>query len=234
VRQWFAQVANELGMTPTTEGALSYKLGLSQILDGYSGNEHAMPPPVLHRDVTEVFARSGTSATLTLMITHGGKPADTSFIARRQPLDDSKYARFAPDWFIQREFADAGELNPEQYLYQTFAASARRIQQAGGRVGVGAHGDLPGLGTIWETQAYVEGGWTPAEALWAATMGSAETIARDETLGSLVPGKVADLVVLDADPTQDIRAIETVVQVMKDGHLYDADTLVESPLTRTQ
>ena len=62
----------------------------------------------------------------------------------------------------------------------------------------------------------------------------AETIARDETLGSLVPGKVADLVVLDADPTQDIRAIETVVQVMKDGHLYDADTLVESPLTRTQ
>ena len=233
VRQWFAESARELGMTPTTEGALSYKLGLSQIIDGYSGNEHALPPPVLHRDMTELFAKSGTSSTLTLMITHGGVPADTSFITRRQPLNDQKYARFAPDWFMQREFADVSALDQDQFLYPAFAASAHRVHLAGGHVGVGAHGDLPGLGTIWEIQAYVEGGWQPAEAIWAATMGSAETIARDDSLGSLVPGKVADLVVLAANPAENIRSIEKPVHVMKDGHLYDGETLREHVLTRT-
>lgn len=233
VRQWFAEAANELGMTPTTEGALSHKLGLSQIIDGYSGNEHALPPAALHHDVTRLFAESGTSSTLTLMITHGGTPADASFIDRRQPLHDEKYAHFAPNWFMQREFADAPGLGQDQFLYRTFAASAHRIHQAGGHVGVGAHGDLPGLGTVWEIQAYVEGGWQPAEAIWAATMGSAETIARDDSLGSLVPGKVADLVVLADNPVENIRAIEEVVYVMKDGHLFDGGTLEEHALTRT-
>ncbi|RIJ27166.1 amidohydrolase family protein [Henriciella mobilis] len=232
VRQWFADAANRLGMTPTTEGALSFKLGLSQILDGYSGNEHALPPPVLHRDVTELFAQSGTSSTLTLMITHGGTPADTSFIARRQPLEDTKYARFAPEWFIEREFAGVEAPDENAFLYKTVAASAHRIFEAGGLVGVGAHGDLPALGTIWEIEAYVEGGWAPAEALWAATMGSAGTIARDDSLGSLEAGKVADLVVLEGDPTADIRAIENVRFVMKHGHLYDGETLDEHALTR--
>lgn len=234
VRQWFADAANRLGMTPTTEGALSFKLGLSQILDGYSGNEHALPPPVHHRDVTELFARSGTSSTLTLMITHGGKPADTSFIARRQPLQDAKYARFAPDWFIEREFAGVEAPDEDAFLFKTVAASAHRLFEAGGLVGLGAHGDLPALGTIWEIEAYVEGGWSPAEALWAATMGSAGTIARDDSLGSLEAGKVADLVILENDPTDDIRAIENVRFVMKHGHLYDGETLEEHALTRTR
>ena len=79
VRQWIAEVANELGMSPTTEGALSYKLGITQILDGYSGLEHALPPPVLHGDVTKFFAMSGTSSVLTLMITHGGLRGDKVF-----------------------------------------------------------------------------------------------------------------------------------------------------------
>ena len=64
-------------------------------------------------------------------------------------------------------------------------------------------------------------------------MGSAETIARDDSLGSLVPGKVADLVVLAANPAENIRSIEKPVHVMKDGHLYDGETLREHVLTRT-
>lgn len=234
VRQWFAEVAYELGMTPTTEGALAYKLGLSQIIDGYSGNEHALPPPVLHHDMIKLFADSGTSSTLTLMITHGGLPASASFAARRQPLDDEKYALFAPDWFMQRAFTDLPVRDQDQFLYRRFAASANRIHRAGGHVGLGAHGDIPGLGTIWEIQAYVEGGWRPAEAIWAATMGSAEAIARDDSLGSLEPGKVADLVVLADNPAKRIRALETLVHVMKDGHLYEGATLEEHVLTRTR
>ncbi|MEM5516266.1 amidohydrolase family protein [Henriciella sp. AS95] len=234
VRQWLAQSAAELGMTPTTEGALSFKLGLTHIFDGYSGNEHALPPPALYNDIAQLFAQSGTSSTLTLMITHGGTPADESFIARRNPVANEKYARFTPRWFIEREFASATKYSPDRFLYKTIANSAHKIFEAGGLVGVGAHGDIPGLGTIWEIEAYVEGGWSPAEALWAATMGSAGAIARQESLGSLTPGKAADLVVLPRNPIDDIRAIEDPIFVMKNGHLYDAATLQEHALTLTE
>lgn len=225
VRQWFAEVSRELGMVPTTEGALSFKLGLTHILDGYSGNEHALPPPVLHDDVTRLFAESGTSSTLTLMITHGGRPADKLFIARHKALFDEAYGALVPDFFRQMRFADVGEPDAAEFLYETFAASAHRIHQAGGIVGVGAHGDIPGLGTVWEVEAYVDGGWSPAEALWAATMGGATAIAREESLGSLEPGKYADLIVLDANPLEDITALRRLDRVMVNGRIYGPEAL---------
>lgn len=232
VRQWVASAADELGMTVTTEGALSFKLDLTQIIDGYSGIEHALPPPVHYRDVTEFFARSGTSNTLTLMITHGGLPADKVFIDRSDPMSDAKYARFAPDWYREARFADVSAESPENYLYPVVAKSALDMLRAGGLVGLGAHGDIPGFGTHWEMQAHVEGGWTPAEVLWAATMGSAITIGRDVALGSLAPGKLADLVVLDENPLDDISRTLAIHYVMKNGRLYDDETLEEKPATR--
>lgn len=232
VRQWVANAADELGMTVTTEGALSFKLDLTQIIDGYSGVEHALPPPIHYRDVTEFFAQSETSNTLTLMITHGGLPADKVFINRFDPILDAKYANFAPAWYRETRFTDVPAVAPENYLYPAVAKSSLDMFRAGGIVGVGAHGDIPGLGTHWEMQAYVEGGWTPAEVLWAATMGSATTIGRDQALGSLAPGKLADLLVLDKNPLDDISGTLAIHYVMKNGRLYDDKTLEEQPVTR--
>ncbi|MBK8200153.1 MAG: PD40 domain-containing protein [Acidobacteria bacterium] len=227
VRQWIVETANELGMTVTTEGALSFKLDLTQILDGYGGVEHAMPPPFLHGDVTRLFAESGTSSVLTLMITHGGLPADKVFISKRHPLGDAKYARFAPQWYREGKFKSDPALPACQYHYPVSAESAARMFREGGLVGVGAHGDIPGFGTHWEMQAYVEGGWTPAETLWAATMGSATVIGRDHQLGSLEPGKLADLLILNSDPVEDIRATLDIFRVVKNGRIYDDDDLTE-------
>lgn len=232
VRQWIAEVANELGLTPTTEGALSYKLGITQILDGYSGLEHALPPPVLHGDVTKLFAKSGTSSVLTLMISHGGLRADRMFIDRSRPFENAKYARFAPDWYRTSRFTNSPVHPFCQYHYPLSASSAAQIFREGGLVGLGAHGDTPGLGTHWELHAYVEGGWTPAEALWAATMGSATTIGREAQLGSLEAGKLADLVILDADPLADIRNTLEIRYVVKNGRIYEDEGLKEVAASR--
>jgi cytosine/adenosine deaminase-related metal-dependent hydrolase len=68
---------------------------------------------------------------------------------------------------------------------------------------------------------------TPVEALRAGTIESARSLGYDKDVGSLEPGKLADLVVLDADPTADIRNSDKVSKVMINGRLYDAATLNE-------
>ncbi|MFN4185810.1 MAG: amidohydrolase family protein [Hyphomonas sp.] len=231
VRQWVAEAANELGLSATTEGALSYRFGLTAILDGFSGVEHGIPPVDQYKDFVELSANSGTSSTLTLMITHGGLPADRVFIQREDAFNNEKYADFVPEWFRKMRFQNAPAAPLCDYTHGVVGSSALRVHRAGGVVGLGAHGDIPGLGTQWELQAYVEGGWTPGEALWAATMGSAQTIARDHALGSLETGKFADLVILNTNPLADIKNTLDIRYVMKNGRLYQPGTLTEAEAT---
>lgn len=230
VRQWVAMSARQHGLRVTTEGANSDKLDLTQVEDGVSGSEHALPATPLYNDVIQLMARSGVSYNTTLMIEGGGQDF---FVVERKPNRDPKLNRFAPRFIVDmktrkrewREFSDD--------QFPAFAASARRVMLAGGIVGMGSHGEIPGLGFHWEMEAHVMGGWTPAEALRAATLGSAQAIGREADLGSLEPGKIADLVVLDRNPLADIRNTLSISQVMQGGGLYDAATLDEIwPQTR--
>ncbi|HJP69809.1 MAG TPA: amidohydrolase family protein, partial [Sphingomicrobium sp.] len=111
--------------------------------------------------------------------------------------------------------------------FPAFANSARKVMLAGGIVGMGSHGEIPGLGFHWEMEAHVMGGWTAAEVLRAATLGSAEAIGREADLGSLEPGKIADLVVLDRNPLDDIKNTLSIAYVIEGGRLYDSSTLDE-------
>jgi imidazolonepropionase-like amidohydrolase len=112
-------------------------------------------------------------------------------------------------------------------LYPAIAGDLARIQRAGGVVAIGSHGEIPGVGFHWELEAYVQGGMTPTEALRAGTIGSATAIGRASELGSIEPGKFADLVILNKDPRQDIRDSRAIAEVMRNGRLYSADTLDE-------
>lgn len=227
VRQWVAQGARELGIVPTAEGALSFKLDLTQIMDGFAGHEHALPAVPLYKDVVELVAQSKVSYTPTLLITNGGPEAQDYYIAKFAPHDDAKLNRFMPHHVVDLKMRERVWRDPSEYLFARLAASAASIVRAGGVLGVGSHGETPGLGVHWEMQAYVAGGMTPQEVLQAATMGSAETIGRHAEFGSLEPGKYADLVILDRNPLEGIANTLSTRQVMKNGRLYDAETLDE-------
>ena len=225
-RQWLIQAAAEMGMMPTTEGSLALKLDLTQIMDGYSGNEHSLATP-LYRDVVEFVARSRTSYDTTLQIKNGGTAAQDDFVVRDHPLSDPKFMHFRPYSVAAQSALTRTWTDPSTMLYPTIGGDVAKIQRAGGVVGMGSHGEVPGPGFHWEMEAHVQGGMTPMEALRAGTLGSAEAIGRAGEFGSLESGKFADLVILNADPSLDIHNSKAIAQVMKNGRLYDANTLDE-------
>jgi Tol biopolymer transport system component len=227
-RQWVVQAAKELQLMPTTEGGRDLKLDMTHAVDGMHGNEHTLPVFPLYKDVVELFAQTKTAYTPTLLVNYGGIIAEEYFYTTTEVHDDKKLNRFYPhnvlDDMTRRRRVWARK---DEFVFPDAAASAAKIQRAGGLVGVGGHGQLQGLGYHWEMWALAMGGMTPREVLKAATIDGAKIIGFDEDLGSIDVGKLADLVVLDRNPLDDIRNTNTIRYVMKNGELFEGDTLTQ-------
>jgi Tol biopolymer transport system component len=226
VRQWVIMAAKEMGLTTTTEGGSNLTMNLTLMQDGYPGLEHAMPIFPLFKDVVQLESASGITYTPTLIVGYGGPTGLNYWLTHYNVDEDKKLRHFTPheeldSWKQLQYYRD------DQYIYKNHAEQLAKMVNAGGRVGLGSHGELQGLGVHWEIWMMASGGMKNHDVLKAATYNGADAIGLLKDIGTLEAGKLADLHVLDKNPLEDIRNTNTIKYVMKNGRLYDGNTLDE-------
>lgn len=235
-REFLIMAARELQLMPTTEGGLQFMLNMTHAMDGYPGVEHTIPITPMYDDVVQLFKTSGTTNTPTLIVSYGGPWAEGYFYTRENVVGDAKVRHFMPpeelDAKARRRNALAspgptGWAVEEEYAFRKHATFSKALVEAGGSAGIGSHGQFQGLGYHWELWAVQSGGMRPIDALKVATYLGANAIGLGKDIGSLEEGKLGDLIVLDANPLDNIRNSNTVRYVMKNGRLYEGATMNE-------
>ncbi len=227
-RQLVARATQEAGLNATVHVA-GIGFGLTAFTDGFTGVEHTLSRSApLYDDVVTFIAKSGTTHTMT----YSSEVSPWQYLLRMSavPGDLARLRRFVPPsardvWaptalVCQRESVDLSDL-------RRTLASAARIVRRGGSVGMGSHGLFGGLGFHFEMWLHALGGMSNHEILRSATIVGATAIGHAKDIGSLEPGKLADLQILDQNPLEDIHHTMSIRYIVKNGRLYQAEDLTE-------
>ena len=182
-RQWIVMAAREQKLMPTLEGGLDLKLNLTQILDGYPGLEHTLPIMPLYKDVVQLVAQSGIVYTPTLLVQYGGPWAENYFYESTDVHGDRKMRRFTPHKDLDGSVLRRPWFHEQEYSFPLAAKVLADIVAAGGRIGLGGHGQRQGIQDHWELWAIASGGMPTSEVLKVGTIYGAEGIGMGKDLG---------------------------------------------------
>lgn len=221
-RQQIIEAANQLGLMVVPEGGSLYHHDMSMIIDGHTTVEHSIPLARLYDDVRQLWPQTKVGYTPTLVVAFGGNAGDNYWYQATKVWEDERLAQYVPRRRLDAR-ARRPVLTPDNELnHIAVAREATALSRLGVSVQIGAHGQREGLGAHWEIWSFAQGGMTPLEALRTATLNGARTLGMDKDLGSLEPGKLADLVVLDADPLANIRNTTAIAYTIANGRIFDS------------
>ena len=226
-RQQVIEAARQEGLISVAEGGSLYQLDMSMIADGITGIEHNVPTLKMYDDVHQFWRQSGAGYTPTLVVTYGGLTSEDYFYQNTEVWKHPILSNFVPPSQLQARSVRRVTAPEEDYRDDDSAAAAKILMDAGIMVNIGAHGQREGLASHWEMWSFARGGFSPMEALATATINPARHLGMDKDIGSLEAGKLADLVIVDANPLDDIRNTDRISHVMINGRLYRAGDLSE-------
>ena len=241
-RQMLVKAGREAGILVDVEGEGQFYNNVTMILDGHTNLEHNLPMANYYDDLVQLMRRGGMSNTPTLIVNFGELYGENFLYQSERAWEDPKVKLY-----VQEVTGTYGALNvpagaPPHSRNMTsirladelwdigvrgVSRSTKKLDDAGVRINVGSHGEIAGLAMHWEMRLFAEGGMSNQHILRAATLNGAITLGVDRQLGSLEPGKLADLIVLDENPLQDIRATNSVRYTLLNGRLYDAMSMNE-------
>ncbi len=234
-RQQVLEAARETNMMVVPEGGSTLAHNLTMIIDGHTGVEHSIPVAAVYEDIKQLWSQSETGYTPTLVVSYGGIWGENYWYQASDVWKHPLLSRYVPNTVLYPRAIRRNMAPKEDYNHFHSAQVAAELQKRGVGVQLGAHGQREGLGAHWEMWMFAQGGMSAMNVIKAATLDGAKYLGMDQYIGSIEAGKLADLVILETDPLQNIYATDKVSMVMINGRLYDSKTMNEiglTPITR--
>jgi Tol biopolymer transport system component/imidazolonepropionase-like amidohydrolase len=224
-RQQVLKAGRELDVLVVPEGGMRLEQNLSQIVDGHTGIEHSLSIQPVYDDILQLWGQTDVVYSPTFGVAYGGLMGEEFWYDRTEVWKNERLMAYTPKSIVHPRAIRRPTAPDEHYNHVGVAATAKSLNDRGVPVVIGAHGQLAGLAAHWEIWMMVQGGFSPFAALRGATIDGARYFGMEAELGSIEPGKLADLVVIDGDPLRDILDSEKVRWTMLNGRLYDAATM---------
>lgn len=227
-RQQFVQAAREAKMMVVPEGGSLLQHNLSMIVDGHTTLEHSIPSVKVYDDIKQLWSQSTMAYTPTLVVAYGGIWGENYWYDKTEVWRHPRLSQYVPSEILDPRSMRRTTAPEHHYNHVNVATTAKALSDVGVKVNAGGHGQREGLAMHWEIWMMAQGGMSPLEALATATINPAQSLGLDDNIGSIEVGKLADLVVVDGDITEDIRVSDKVIYTMINGRLYDAETMNET------
>jgi len=226
-RQQVTQAAREQDIIVVPEGGSLYHMDMSLVVDGNSSIEHNLPVGEIYDDVVQLMSQTETAYVPTVVVTYGGIRGEGYYYQHSNVWEHPILSKHVPPRQLQADSVRRQMAPEEDYADDDTGRVAKKLMDAGVLVTIGAHGQREGLAAHWEMWSFARGGMSPIQALQTATVDPAKHLGFFDDIGSLEEGKLADLVILNENPLEDIYNTDDIEMVMQGGRLYDAGTMDE-------
>ena len=226
-RQQVIAAARELEMMVVPEGGSLLQHNLTMIADGHTTVEHSLPVAAIYSDIKQFWSQTKVAYTPTLVVAYGGISGEHYWYDKTDVWAHPRLSMYVPHDILDARSMRRTTAPDAHYNHFNVARVANELNEIGVKPNIGAHGQREGLAAHWEMWMFAQGGMSNMDVLKTATINPATTFGMDHQLGTIKPGKLADLIVIDGDPLTDIRSTDKVTYTMVNGKLFNSETMNE-------